>query len=154
MKATFEKSVDVLVKAYLNDTLEHGNCYACAVGNLVVSAMNYHYTKRKFPHGCSGSELTTREAIENDNEAGGYWYSPHPGVMSEAIREVRSTGYTNDDIIEIERAFEGVDGRGDKMFNGLMAVVDILAEIHNVDLSVKEQAIGQFVTVQKEKATA
>jgi hypothetical protein len=37
MKATFENSVDVLVKAYLNDTLEHGQCHACAVGNLICA---------------------------------------------------------------------------------------------------------------------
>lgn len=28
----FEHSVNVLLKAYLNDTLEHGNCFACDPG--------------------------------------------------------------------------------------------------------------------------
>ena len=43
MKATFENSVSVLVRAYMNDTLIHGNCFACAVGNLIVDANKYTY---------------------------------------------------------------------------------------------------------------
>ena len=38
MKATFSNSVDILVKAYFNDTLRHGNCLACAVGNLMQAS--------------------------------------------------------------------------------------------------------------------
>jgi len=36
--ANFNDTVDILVKAYLNDTLEHGVCSACAVGNICLAA--------------------------------------------------------------------------------------------------------------------
>lgn len=35
----FNHSVNVLVKAYLNNTLAHSTCYACAVGNLVADGI-------------------------------------------------------------------------------------------------------------------
>lgn len=38
MKATFENSVDVLVKAYMNGTLMHGDCERCAVAVVDVLA--------------------------------------------------------------------------------------------------------------------
>ncbi len=34
----FNKAIDVLVKAYLNDTLHHGWPCGCAVGNLIADA--------------------------------------------------------------------------------------------------------------------
>jgi len=43
--ASFENTVDILVKAYINDTLEHNNCYACAVGNIVAHNMGERFVK-------------------------------------------------------------------------------------------------------------
>jgi hypothetical protein len=72
MKPTFSNTIDILVKAYLNDTLQHESCSACAVGNLVSHSMANH------------------------------------GPM------------------------------------GLMAVVEILADIHGVSLEQKQEAISLF----------
>jgi hypothetical protein len=44
-RPTFEQTVDVLVKAYLNDTLVHGNCCACVVGNLCAHAIGTRVIK-------------------------------------------------------------------------------------------------------------
>jgi hypothetical protein len=43
----FNHTVNVLVKAYLNDTLRHNNCYACAVGNMIASANGFKYSMLK-----------------------------------------------------------------------------------------------------------
>jgi len=59
------------------------------------------------------------------------------------------------DLAKIEFAFESAPHTCDEsdetnaewMFNGLMAVVDVLAEIHNVNLEVKESAKAMFVKV-------
>lgn len=131
MRPTFENTVDILVKAYLNDTLQHGNDCACAVGNLICAAngldpkINWHPKWHK-AFRCGGG-LRYRE---------------------EGKKEVRSTGYSVTEIIQIEKAFEGADDDGgddEWMFNGLMAVVDVLASIHNIDLSQKEEAKKLFV---------
>ncbi len=36
-KSLYDKTVSILVDAYMNDTLQHGNCFACAVGNIVAA---------------------------------------------------------------------------------------------------------------------
>ena len=153
-KATFEHSVDVLVKAYLNDTLEHMECHACAVGNLVADALNVKIMKDKY--GCIW-------------EVGKmpYWYDViglgsvnhgHRNILK-AQREADATGYSLEELAKIEHAFENAsDPNGSRdgfdelwMFNGLLAVVDVLAEIHNVDLSVKEQAVGRLTEIHATK---
>lgn len=151
MKATFENSVDVLVKAYFNDTLEHENCYACAVGNLVCAAKGYSYV--------NDGGLITDSALKNLDATGANWFDAimddGDGYLSrDAKSEISATGYTAKQIIAIEQAFESVDqldSEDDWMFNGLMAVVDVLAEIHGVDLSTKQAAIGQFETIHATK---
>jgi hypothetical protein len=87
-KERFDKTVDVLVSAYLNDTLVHGNDCACAVGNMICAAMGYKY--------------------------GGWQANWHVGLVcglggpfkEAAFIEVASTGYSVDEILTIERAFE------------------------------------------------
>lgn len=157
MKATFENSINVLVKAYLNDTLQHNNCYACAVGNLVAAANRFQY--------CQAKDMLNRLALvqnqalyafdSNDTTSvGGNWYDlldragSNPLNNNKGLPEIESTGYTLDQIDKIEWAFERA-ARGNSsdeyMFNGLMAVVDVLAEIHKVDLTTKEDAKKMFV---------
>ncbi len=140
MKATFENSVNVLVKAYLDDTLQHNNCHACAVGNLVAAACGYRYEgqSRKLYMGYHQPHWYTAliYGIRNDKE-----------IKS----QVESTGYLLDDLRKIEGAFEGADRpengptKEDIMFAGLMAVVEVLADIHGIDLTTKEKAKELFV---------
>lgn len=146
MKATFENTVDILVKAYFNDTLEHSNCFACAVGNIVAHNNGYEYIdcNRVFSQG----KMKRFKAIPS-------WYnSINRTSMNETDTQIGSTGYSLDQIISIERAFEqGWKTRYDHSneehdkdgYHGLMAVVDVLAEIHNIDLTVREEAKLLFV---------
>jgi hypothetical protein len=146
MRPTFNQTVNVLVQAYLNDTLEHSNCYACAVGNIIAAANGFKYTKSDFAF----CELTW-----DDNHRNAQWYDLVLGTRSkEAIDQATSTGYSVEEIIRIEAAFECVecptgdimDTTNDQwMYDGLMAVVDVLAEIHGVSLEHKEEAKLLFV---------
>lgn len=136
MKPTFEKTVDVLVKAYLNNTLEHGNCQACAVGNMVAAACGYTYHE---------DELRQRWIEKSGASWQNLVLAPDlsTALRNEAVFEIESTGYTILELSNIEKAFEtnkSTDG-----FLGLMAVVDVLAEIHGIDLTVKEEAKLLFV---------
>lgn len=72
-------------------------------------------------------------------------------------RQIQSTGYTFLELARIEKAFElGVSSvvnnrfmtpeqKDAAQFAGLMAVVDVLAYIHGVDLSAKQAAKKLFV---------
>lgn len=144
MKATFEHSVDVLVKAYMNDTLKHGHCMACAVGNLVRDAnpgIKYQEQMKwnsVFATTYCGPNGEINRLIRPEN-------------LPNAINQIESTGYTWEQLSNIEYAFESASRKGDWMFNGLLAVVDVLAEIHKVDLSVKESAVKTFQEIQQKK---
>ena len=157
MKATFEHSVDVLVKAYLNGTLLHGYCSACAVGNLCANAMGYqmqptkhafewisNFGGRRFP---LWDEVFISTAPNHQERHTSQYYG-------EAKKQIDSTGYTWDQLADIEKSFESAndyEGTDTAMFNGLMAVLDVLAEIHGVDLTVKQNAIGRFEEIHATK---
>lgn len=49
-KELFDKTIGILVNAYLNDTLENANCHACAVGNLVATNCGYEMIQSE--NGC------------------------------------------------------------------------------------------------------
>lgn len=143
----FNETVSILVKAYLNNTLEHGNCHACAVGNIIASKMGISITEGRYgmvwP---DGNDPVWFDAI---------WIGevlPHK-ITIEIAKQYESTGYTGSELAKIEYAFENCERSDDVydsldpeyMFNGLMAVVDVLAEIHSIDLTVKESAKLMFV---------
>lgn len=148
MKATFEKTVDILVKAYLNGTLEHGKCSACAVGNLVAAAKGTSpiplvYGGFHFDTFANGDNANWHHVFMTVADGQEVHSSRYRGPIKE---QIDSTGYPWQDLARIEYAFETApgqcsDGLNDEwMFNGLMAVVDVLADIHGIDLQTKESA--------------
>lgn len=162
----YHKTVGILVAAYFNDTLIHGSCYACAVGNLVAANMGLGYKR-------SGHQSIFKKLIwvDGSNEL------PYPGdnpgakgwgsVLSTnfgkdqtidlddyrglAKEQIDSTGYSVYELAQIENAFENASQCGsdeDRMFNGLISVVEALDQIHeNTDAQVKEESKKRFVKV-------
>lgn len=159
--AKFNESVSILVKAYLNNTLAHKSCVACAVGNLIAHHMGTEPTPDK------GNKYT---GFSNNVFANGMhecWFNGF-GTPEEAVMEsyqTEMTGYSVEELCLIEYAFENAPaecrqysldqyyikynspiGQNEEwMFNGLMAVVDVLASIHGVDLETTEAARKMFV---------
>jgi hypothetical protein len=93
-------------------------------------------------------ELSSNDQQENWMNVfrdGEVQYSNYNGKSKELID---STGYTVYELARIEEAFEDVDSNctnDEWMFNGLMAVIEVLAEIHGIDLKQKEEAKALFV---------
>lgn len=143
MTPSFENTVSILVKAYLNDTLRHENCAACAVGNLIAHSL--------------GAEVGIVTWVLGEEEIEPAWqnvFCTNPmfpqrispeRYLAEAKYQIDATGYSWQDLAKIEASFESITKREDRMFLGLMAVVDILAEIHQVDLSTAQAAKELFV---------
>jgi hypothetical protein len=141
----FHHTVGILVKAYLNDTLVHQDCKACAVGNIIRA------------HGVKLTEFVDSSQwllfIEK-NVRRNYIGS---AMLDEEVANMQiwSTGYSVDELDRIENAFEKTVYHYDHdeclidherwNFDGLMNVVDVLADIHKVDLSIKEEAKAMFV---------
>ena len=137
----YNKTVDILVQAYLKDTLEHQDPCACAVGNIIASNNS---TKEPFSW------------VENRNPDGeGSWYTQivvfesnklSPGVAL----QVANTGYSPKELRLIEHAFESASREGDWMFNGLMDVVAVLDKIHeNTNEVITRQTKRKFELAKK-----
>jgi hypothetical protein len=166
----FNHSVNVLVKAYFYGDLEHQNCACCAVGNLMADACGY-----KIEHLNDDKSLWTRsddrtviDPIEwvhvfgtKTREEGknffrrkkisvvNTWFDLE-NVTTSVNQWAAKTGYSLVELARIENAFESAQyGENDDtwMFNGLMAVVDVLADIHGINLESKEEAKKLFVRV-------
>ena len=120
----YNKTVDILVQAYLNDTLQHLNCYACAVGNMIAANLGIKMIKEDTM--IKWEDYGDKKQVNWFAGLRGLSYASH----EEFKKEIESTGYSIVEIDKIEKAFEGVPEEGDKMFNGLMAVIDVLDEIH------------------------
>lgn len=159
-KELFKRTLDILVKAYQNDTLEHGSCTACAVGNIVAANMEIKIstlghtlmwdnwmpywqkllsTVRK-QKGIDSSIIILRE---NEEFIQGQ-LNLNSSQLKEPMQQILSTGYTFKELAEIEWAFETADegnNKDDYMFNGLLAVYDVLCKIHEVEEPVKGELV-------------
>jgi hypothetical protein len=135
----FNHTVNVLVQAYFNETLRHCDCSACAVGNIIVA--NGH----ALPYNTITATQWLKYILSNVRGI-----RDTPDDETEAIAQISVTGYSPSELSRIEAAFENcpVAITADQhMFNGLMAVVDVLADIHGINLEAKEEAKKLFVKV-------
>lgn len=137
----YKKTCDILFAAYFNDTLEHKNCYACAVGNIVAANNGFHFIKKTKG---TDAEIYTGGGVM-------YWDKENY-FQTNVVREINmftsdneisdksnflisTTGYSFVELKLIERAFERTNegnSKDEKMYNGLVAVLDCLKEIHEI----------------------
>lgn len=142
------KTIDILVKAYFEETLFHGMCYACAVGNIVAG--NCGLRVEKF-------EWLTKEGISVTQHWSDVFHAESTTKqtrMPENYRgiaklQIDSTGYTWEELALIEMAFESKYDphviQEHNMFMGLMAVIEVLGQIHECDKETIEESKLMFV---------
>jgi hypothetical protein len=122
MRPTFQQTVNVVVQAYLNDELMHGECEMCAVGNIVHAAGFPRYNRSKMLMDSCGmwknvfctNPDTLKQAFGNVYENGNYFIA--------GMRMIEATGYTTQELARVEFAFESADtgySKDEWMFNGL-----------------------------------
>jgi hypothetical protein len=148
MQATFENSVAVLTKAYFNDTLQNCRCHSCAVGNLVASGIGVTVERAPDNGFLTWSSEIPYWSYFTDPSAG---YYTSPFNLEAATLQVAATGYTPQELVRIEIAFETAylkvsvrSSPQEMLYLGLMAVVDVLAEIHGVDLTTQQATKTTF----------
>lgn len=136
MTTRFKNALDALVYAFFNDTLAKGDCAACAVGN--ICDWSYGYKKK--------SPLDSYEIAEgNTTDDWGYLLFKG-GKVDKGLKAISKTGYSLDEIIKIEKAFESntnidfvkyrfksSDEIMQDQYNGLCAVVDVLCELEGIE---------------------
>lgn len=147
----YKKTIDILYKAYFDDTLERGKCNACAVGNILrETAASLKIETRAWANTfitiINPKTGATRQIICEDDEI--ITHDPLFGHMAiKAFREsdfeslrnsrllIQHAPYSLEELIQIEYAFETAawsQSKEDQMYYGLAAVLDVLAQIHEV----------------------
>lgn len=130
----YKKTTDILFAAYFNDTLENGICTACAVGNIIAANMGYSFSKKCWISNQQQLMITEWDTVFIT--LGGSQKINPTQYRDEAKKQIDSTGYHWQELAKIEFAFETADkGNSDEdyMFNGLVAVLEVLKSIHQVE---------------------
>lgn len=155
-KEQFHETVGILVKAYMDDTLEHASCCACAVGNIIAARNGYTFNERKRSMDGAliwdGLRRSSWQSCFITYTGSGEQRQHFTRYFGSIKEEIDSSGYSLKDLAKIEFAFESapaenIDDGLDPvwMFNGLMAVVDVLCEIHGMNEEDKKDSKALFV---------
>jgi len=150
----YHKTVGILVDAYFKDTLVHGNCKACAVGNIVAANRgiglysngkgNIEWEREVCTIGVGWASVFSTDPV-----FGGQSLRPDNYDTPTAKEQIDATGYQWQELAKIEYAFESAPkatSDEDWMFNGLMAVIEVLDQIHeNTDPVVQQQSKARFL---------
>ena len=152
----FNDAITALVKGYLSDTLAKGQCCACAVGNIIAYSMHYDIITRVNEYNYLSMDWTEDGISPHwgevfcSTEPGKQEINAHRYESSIAKDQIDSTGYTWQELANVEFAFEKATNISiadylnysaeliDKdQLRGLYAVVDVLCEIEGIT-DVKE----------------
>jgi hypothetical protein len=141
----FNRSISILVKAYMDGTLIKNQCTACAVGNLVAGNLGIEIkvTKTNMFGPCMDWPAEVRPEWDNVFMTSAGEQTICPDMMKEPVvaRQIYATGYHWEDLAKIEYAFETAPGG---MFGGLMAAVEILCEIHEATETTTQETKALF----------
>lgn len=163
-KELYEKSVNVLLDAYNNGTLFHGNCYACAVGNLIAKGCNIEFIKdntwkdiKPEWDNVFSSSTVFNEIFQEIN------LSCYQG---ETKRQIDSTRYSVEELAKIEYEFENIliNKKYSKrylkhvnpklgQFLGLVAVLNTLKEIHEIKEEIHTENIERLEVIKEQFIT-
>jgi len=154
----FDKSVSILVNSYHKGTLQHGNACGCGIGNLIAGNLQipiiensrfniWRNDSRKYIWASGEPEWIYVHVIgimKTPSEENGY---------QRGLIQIAATGYTPEESCSLEFAFErGCRGRADiDGFNGLMAMVDRLTQIHDGGNRDTHEAKNRFNEVRANK---
>lgn len=149
----FDWSVATLAQAFLEGNLEHTNCAACAVGNLIAATKGYEL-KGDWKVWYKGGKRVM----------GGDWFAYIIGAdtdtfeLASAKEELRDLGYTLDELKLIERAFENrgssyVTVMQSATYDDLAAVYECLCDIHEVEAIDRVNPEDIFISKEQNEQT-
>ncbi|KAA5545017.1 hypothetical protein [Adhaeribacter rhizoryzae] len=143
-KELFDRTVKILVNAYLNNTLVHNNCGACAVGNIIAANMQIKYDSylKWIGRQLAWSTVFVTMPFKSEQVQRPWAYN------GSAKEQIDATGYSWQELALIEAAFESAPKNttpDERMFNGLMAVVDVLGQIHDLNEETKQATKELFL---------
>lgn len=130
----YKRTTDILYQSYFDDLLKHGDGCGCAVGNICAGNGVPRLESRYYADNDYYNSASWMDVFSTINGRQLTWperFDGYPNVK----RVIEATGYDWQQLAKIEFAFEAADkGETDEdyMFNGLVAVLEVLKEIHQV----------------------
>jgi hypothetical protein len=98
MNERLKNSIEVLQRAYLEETLQAGDCEACAVGNL-VAASNYKGVSYNWRF-VFCTEMGLQRFYDSDDDF------TCEKTYNEGMKAIEATGYSVEELALIEYTFE------------------------------------------------
>lgn len=168
----YHQTIEILYHAHLNNTLETGNLYAGAVGNLVAAALGYQFTQGMAPGDYEEEDnykytylVWVKDGIvlpypnyAHDGDIINGWNAPilYCGenrfikkdlIIGPALEQISATGYKATELSQIDKAFQSHNygPPEDRVYYGLIKVLEVLQKIHYVtDENLIERNILRF----------
>lgn len=168
----FNNAITALIKGYQTNSLVKSNACACAVGNMIAYNKGYQILKELDDTDGTILDFSWSDKKiypEFENEILPSWskvFCTNNGEQTSNVilyrkiakDEIDSTGYSLIELMKLEFAFEQhtkisisnlenytIEEFDKDQFNGLMAVVDVLCEIEEIDEFNKNQIKSLFV---------
>lgn len=157
----YNKSANLLIDAWMSGKLEHGDCTACAVGNICGGNGAWAV---KFSTNASMRSQTPGLFVPSEiDRVIGHGLPLYVSDLHEeekmtafayADKVISDTSYTEKELAKIEWAFEmSIASDYEKLYKtpegqyiGLCAVLDVLHEIHEVEEAPHRSRLDQVAT--------
>jgi hypothetical protein len=144
MTQRFEKAYNSLYNAFMNDTLAKGTCVACAVGNILADALGGKISKKGYEFACSISNTwwntffitvdNEQTIFDDNNDIPAYGrLKDLTGYSVEELAKIEFAFETNTKIRFINYPFVTEERIMEDQFRGLMAVMDVMIELDNIE---------------------
>lgn len=136
----YQETVDIILDAYNNKQLVHGDQCGCFIGNIVKKRYDVKpYKGNSIEHAWSPDWFEVLYIKKNGNKHFDKHLDEHLSEK-EGLKQIKATGYSIDEIIQLEWAFEKEESEEEKLDNGdisqyqgMKAALKKLAEIHDRD---------------------
>lgn len=152
------RSIDLISANYKINRIVHGDCRKCPTAILLkaASAKTNIPVQRWSNLFCTITRVddvqeqifATKNSIIVFHDLGFFTQKKSPEIRQQAEELIAAGDYTLDELAKIENAFETApygDSDEEYLFNGIMAVIDALDEIHeNNDLSITKEVKERF----------
>lgn len=146
----YQRTIGILKIAFIKNTLVNNNACACAGGHLVAAALGYDirmveeykYDTNQIGYYWFENGIQLPYPSRNEQQVPVGWFglysisgaSFNDFYKGEVKKQVEATGYTYLELLRIEEAFESHIGNNPEelIFYGLLNVLDVLGEIHEL----------------------
>lgn len=152
----YDHLVDVLRDAYMKDELRAGQACGCAVGNIVKAA----FISKGYPESMASSAASSwmtfftcstsigEERLMSVIRTDGVHTQFRRSKVSDPNAILEHTGLPEEVLMDIEWAFETNqvgNSTDEMMFNGLMAVIEVLDKYFEIEPVKKEETKKVFM---------